>query len=84
MSTIRTYPAHAPRIGIDPAINRAIRTVGTAGIGTAWATIRVCLERYRYRHELRRLLRVGPHMIADIGLSRGQARNEADKPFWRP
>ena len=40
------------------------------------------LRRKRYRTELRRLLRTAPHMIADIGLTPGDARFEIDKPFW--
>ena len=40
--------------------------------------------RRRYRAELRRLLRVGVHLIADIGLPLAEARAEAAKPFWRP
>lgn len=35
------------------------------------------------RNELRRLLRIGPHMIADIGLTCEAARRETEKPFWR-
>jgi uncharacterized protein YjiS (DUF1127 family) len=40
-------------------------------------------RRRRYRSDLRRLLRVGPHMIADIGLTLEQARREIAKPVWR-
>jgi uncharacterized protein YjiS (DUF1127 family) len=39
--------------------------------------------RRRYRKELRRLLTVGPHMIADIGLTLDEAQNEMVRPFWR-
>ena len=39
--------------------------------------------RRRYRAELRRLLRVGAHLLADIGLPLAAARAEAAKPFWR-
>jgi uncharacterized protein YjiS (DUF1127 family) len=40
-------------------------------------------ERRRYRADLKRLLKVGPHMIADIGLALETARLESRKPFWR-
>jgi uncharacterized protein YjiS (DUF1127 family) len=38
---------------------------------------------HRYRHELERLMKSGPHLIEDIGLSRKNAEREAAKPFWR-
>ncbi len=84
MPAIRTCPAQAQRNLVEPAITRAIRAVGVAGIADAQAAIRACLERHRYRRELRRLLRVAPHMIDDIGLTRPQALHEVEKPFWRP
>jgi uncharacterized protein YjiS (DUF1127 family) len=40
--------------------------------------------RRHYRRELARLLIVGPHMIADIGLTADNAREEKARPFWRP
>jgi uncharacterized protein YjiS (DUF1127 family) len=41
-------------------------------------------ERRRvYRSNLERLLRVGEHMIKDIGLTLDAARHEIDKPFWQ-
>jgi uncharacterized protein YjiS (DUF1127 family) len=40
--------------------------------------------RRHYRTELRRLLTVGPHMIADIGLTLDEAQSEMVRPFWRP
>jgi uncharacterized protein YjiS (DUF1127 family) len=84
MSAIRICPTQTLPSGTEPAIHRAIRAIGAAGFTDAWAAISACLERYRYRQQLRRLLRVGPHMIDDIGLTQTQARHEADKPFWRP
>jgi uncharacterized protein YjiS (DUF1127 family) len=39
--------------------------------------------RWHYRRELRRLLAVGPHMIADIGLTLEQTREEMARPFWQ-
>ena len=40
--------------------------------------------RRHYRQDLRRLLLIGPHMIADIGLTLEEAQREAAKPFWSP
>ncbi len=84
MPASRTCPAHALRNAPEPAITRVLRAVGAAGIGDARAAIRACLERHRYRQDLRRLLRAGPHMIDDIGLTRPEALQEVEKPFWRP
>ena len=69
MAAIRTESAQALRNLRGPIIYRTLWAIGAAGIGDAWATIRAGLERHRYRQELRRLLRVGPHMIADVGLT---------------
>ena len=41
-------------------------------------------HRLRYRNELKRLLRVGPHMIKDVGLALEEAHREIEKPFWTP
>ena len=32
----------------------------------------------------RRLAELDDHELADVGVSRGQARSESEKPFWRP
>lgn len=37
-----------------------------------------------FRAELRRLLKVGPYMIDDIGLTYEEALDECEKPFWKP
>jgi uncharacterized protein YjiS (DUF1127 family) len=46
-----------------------------------------CRWRLRWaRHGQRRLLRDladDPHRLSDLGLTRQQALNQADKPFWR-
>ena len=52
-----------------------------AGLDRILATWR---RRRAYRDHLRRLLRVGPYMIDDIGLTVEAARREIAKPFWRP
>ena len=51
---------------------------GPMALVKAWRT------RWHYRRELRRLLRVGQHMISDIGLTLAEAQAETDRPFWRP
>jgi uncharacterized protein YjiS (DUF1127 family) len=83
MAAIRTGSAQSMRNVGEPVIYRTLWAVGAAGIGDAWAIIRAGLERHRYRQELRRLLRVGPHMIADVGLTQAQAGREAKKSFWQ-
>ena len=40
-------------------------------------------QRRQFRTDLRRLLKVGPHMIEDIGLDQEEAQDEITKPFWR-
>ena len=45
---------------------------------------RLWRARRHYRAELRRLLRDGVPLLADIGLPLAEARAEAAKPFWRP
>ena len=54
-----------------------ILTVFLAGSSAA---IGVWLERRRSR---RHLIRLSDHMLRDIGVSRGEAGVEAEKPFWR-
>jgi len=39
--------------------------------------------RRQYRQELQRLMKVGPHMIADIGLKPEDVRMETAKSFWQ-
>jgi uncharacterized protein YjiS (DUF1127 family) len=50
---------------------------GFHGLARNW------LARRRYRCELRRLLRTGPHLVDDIGMPPDVAMEEACKPFWR-
>jgi len=38
---------------------------------------------WRYRRDLRRLCRLGPHFLADVGLPSNEAHIEAAKPFWK-
>ncbi len=42
------------------------------------------LQRRRQRRaDLRRLLRVGPHMVADVGMDDAAALAESRKPLWQ-
>jgi uncharacterized protein YjiS (DUF1127 family) len=52
-----------------------------AKVGAALALWR---RRSRYRRDLARLRRSGPHLIEDIGLLREHVDREAAKPFWQP
>ena len=54
-----------------------IRCDPLSRIPSAWRV------RQQYRQELRRLMKVGPHMIADIGLKLEDAQVEMAKPFWQ-
>jgi uncharacterized protein YjiS (DUF1127 family) len=84
MPAIRIRPSQALWNVTEVVIYQVPRVMAAAGIEALQTGFRDCRARHRYRRDLRRLLRVGPHMIADIGLSQVQARREADKPFWRP
>jgi uncharacterized protein YjiS (DUF1127 family) len=54
-----------------------------AGERASWSgTLREWRRRLRYRRDLRRLSRSGPHLIDDIGLTLEEARREMSKPFW--
>jgi uncharacterized protein YjiS (DUF1127 family) len=44
--------------------------------------IAVWAERNRQRRALAEMVELSPHLLADIGVSRAQARKEAAKPFW--
>ncbi len=84
MSAIQACPAYAPRDRSVTATHRAIQALRAALVVDAPTAIRACLEHYRSRRALRRLLRVGPHMIADIGLTEVEVWRELENPFWRP
>jgi uncharacterized protein YjiS (DUF1127 family) len=47
-------------------------------------TVEQWKQHRRYRADLRRLLRVGPYMVRDIGLTPEEANRELQKPFWKP
>ena len=47
-----------------------------------WRELRLLRARQRSRRELRELAD-DPHLLKDLGLTRWEALEEADKPFWR-
>jgi uncharacterized protein YjiS (DUF1127 family) len=53
-----------------------------AAPGHQWHRWRLRWARHGQRMALRDLAD-DPHLLADIGVSRQQALEEADKPFWR-
>ena len=69
------------RSGIPHVAKFAYRQIQRAGL---LSVFRLWRSRQHYRRELRRMLTVvGPHMIADIGLTPEEARDEMSRPFWR-
>jgi uncharacterized protein YjiS (DUF1127 family) len=72
-SSTRVHPAFPVRP--SESLNKWL-----ASLGHDFAEWKV---RRRYRRDLKRLLRVGPHMIADIGLTPEAAHQEIEKPIWR-
>ena len=60
-------------------------------LARGWRTLQAALARsvdaivtWRERARMRRqLLMLDDHLLRDIGISRLQARREAEKPFWR-
>ncbi|MGB0721007.1 MAG: DUF1127 domain-containing protein [Gammaproteobacteria bacterium] len=58
--------------------NGAYSLTGLIAYGSALLALWV--QRHRQR---RRLTRLDERLLADIGVSRQQARAEAAKPFWR-
>lgn len=50
-------------------------------LGTAWRAWRWMLVRRRTR---RALVMLDDRLLRDVGLTRNEARREADKPMWWP
>jgi uncharacterized protein YjiS (DUF1127 family) len=71
MNTAHTYDATLS----DGAPRRA------GGFRRAVETLLTWRDRARSRRMLGAL---DEHMLRDIGLNRGSASSEAEKPFWRP
>ncbi|WP_207460643.1 DUF1127 domain-containing protein [Azospirillum sp. SYSU D00513] len=73
-----------PKTGAGSGTGRGTgRGIGR-GIGGAltalFDTLALWAERRRQRRDLEAL---PDHLLSDIGVSRSDAANEADKPFWR-
>src|SRR5262245_35889393 len=72
--------AHPADAGFAPA-RSALPVHWAAAFARAAATLRLWLERNRTRRALDRL---DDRMLADIGVTRAQARQESARPFWQP
>ncbi len=68
----------APFVRDIRVVMEELKRRGPVGLLKAWRA------RRHYRRELGRLLRVGQHMISDIGLTLAEAQVEMDRWFWRP
>ena len=72
---------------VPPAfLDRRAGGVATRGAGPLRAGLARVVARLLDWHELARqrqaLAALDDHMLKDIGLSRADARQEADRPFW--
>lgn len=65
-----------------PAASRQERRSSLGPLRKIRAGLAELQRRRRQRAELRRLLKVGPHVIADVGLDCEAARAEVRKPLW--
>ena len=52
-------------------------------IGQIQTLLAEWMRRHCFSRDLKRLLKVGPYMIADIGLTPEGAMIESKKPFWQ-
>ena len=73
--------------GYTPSADNALpaeRTLRfTNVLSTLWETLRIWNARSRKRRALSRLA-IDAHLLKDIGLTQGEALQEAAKPVWRP
>jgi uncharacterized protein YjiS (DUF1127 family) len=74
------YGEHAARRWREPWLPRAWRTLNRT-VGHAVDSILTWHERAKTR---RQLLMLDDRLLRDIGITRLDARGEADKPFWQP
>jgi uncharacterized protein YjiS (DUF1127 family) len=63
-----TYRATTNRFELPPILFGLIKTIAV------WIT---------RRRQRRALAQLDDHLLADVGLSREQARREAARPFWK-
>lgn len=68
------------RLAVLPAYAPTLPAPKTKLLGRLLATLRVWRRRAAGR---RALAGMSPRLLADIGVSRVEARIEASKPFWR-
>lgn len=57
----------------------SVRALIRDALRGAWSTFKTWSARYRQRREL---LTLSDRMLKDIGISRAQAEDEGNKPFW--
>ena len=69
-------PLHGVR---EPWLSQTWRALNAAALH-AVDTILTWQERARMRHQL---LMLDDRLLRDIGITRVEARNEAEKPFWQ-
>ncbi|KAA0684138.1 DUF1127 domain-containing protein [Roseomonas genomospecies 6] len=63
---------------------RSGQGIASHGMGGALVALFDMVATWNERRRQRRALEALPdHLLQDIGLSRADAVNEADKPFWR-
>lgn len=64
-----------------------IARMPAAGVGLSAGQLAQVISQWqknrRYRRDLRRLYALGPHAVADIGLSTDDVIIEMAKPFWK-
>jgi len=51
-------------------------------VALLWRELRLLRARQRSRRELRALAN-DPHLLKDLGITRWEALEEADEPFWQ-
>jgi uncharacterized protein YjiS (DUF1127 family) len=81
MEALMNYNSSYARERLVPILLR-LPDVGQ-GIRKIKPLLAVWRRQYRFRADLRRLLKVGAYMIEDIGLSHEEALRESAKPFWK-
>ncbi|NOJ38062.1 DUF1127 domain-containing protein [Bradyrhizobium australiense] len=82
MSTLITDPFSFQFIPADDPPTRLHQSNSGAGRAVGWRRWSGSAARRRLRGALRELAE-DKHLLADIGLTREQALEEAAKPFWR-
>jgi len=73
-----------PTLTLQPArpAARLNQLIWGALLAARWRALRRQWARHRQREALRAIAD-DPHLLRDLGLTRRQALDEAEKPFWR-